>query len=177
MSQPQHYTPEFIKALAQAQPQVYAFVMTLVGQPDVAQDVLQETNTVLLEKAAEYDTSRDFVSWACGIARYKALSHFRDRKRDRHVFGEAAMARLAEAAGRRAAQVADRELALRRCIDKLSDEQQQLVVMRYGPDGSVTRIAAQVGRSANAVSVSLSKIRKMLAECVRQQVAPGGGVA
>lgn len=174
MMQESRFTKAFIRNLTQAQPRVFAYVMTLLPDPEAAQDVLQETNTVLLEKADEYDESRDFVRWACGIARFKVLAYRRDRGRDRLVFSDAMMERLAEAEPVGGEQWDQRQRALRHCVDQLSERHRDMVAMRYGPGGSVAEIARRLGRSVNAVSVTLAKVRKALGECVRATMGREG---
>lgn len=44
-------SPEFIQLLTTHQSRLYAYILTLVFDPNDADDVLQETNTVLWSKA------------------------------------------------------------------------------------------------------------------------------
>ena len=46
---------EFLTRVTGAQRSLYAFILTLVRQSADAEDVLQETNVVLWQKAAEQD--------------------------------------------------------------------------------------------------------------------------
>ncbi|MCU0982757.1 MAG: hypothetical protein MUF25_26650 [Pirellulaceae bacterium] len=59
---------EFLGCVSRAQRSLYAFILTLVRQPADAEDVLQETNLVLWQKAAEFDATRDFQSDLGGAA-------------------------------------------------------------------------------------------------------------
>jgi len=47
---------------------VSAFVLSIVRDFSIRDDVLQETAVVVLESFERYDTSRPFVSWAIGVA-------------------------------------------------------------------------------------------------------------
>lgn len=168
---PDPATTRFMQHLVDAQPRIYAYIMTLLPDPDAAHDVLQETSLALWQKMDEYDTQRDFVAWACGYARFKVLSHRRDASRDRLVFSDDMVDRLDAGALADAVDYDDRRGALDRCLAKLTDKQRDLILQRYRPDGSVTDIAEKSGRPVNTVSVSLSRIRKTLADCIRQSLA------
>ena len=55
-------------------------------------------------------------------------------------------------------EVDERKLALRDCIEQLPANWREIVQMRYWRSLSVTVVAAQLSRSANAVSVTLNRI-------------------
>ena len=61
--------------------------------------------------------------------------------------------------------------ALQICLDKLQPQQRKMILMRYTSDGSVPEIAEAIGRPARSVSVTLSRIRKTLFDCVRSETA------
>jgi RNA polymerase sigma-70 factor (ECF subfamily) len=52
---------EFVTQITREQRQLHAFVLSLVWNPSDADEVLQETNLALWEKAAEFDGSRPFA--------------------------------------------------------------------------------------------------------------------
>ncbi len=51
---------------------------------------------VLWQKFGEFDATRDFRKWAFGVARYEVLAFLRDRARDRHVFDDDLVTKLAD---------------------------------------------------------------------------------
>lgn len=163
----------FARAMVDAQPSIFAYVMSLTARSGDAHEILQQTNLVLWQKWAEYDESRgdSFTAWACGIARFEVLARYRDKSRDRHVFSEQAMLKLADMPGVEADEVSARMRALQVCLDKLQPQQRKMILMRYTSDGSVPEIAKAVGRPARSVSVTLSRIRKTLFDCVRSETA------
>ncbi len=65
---------EFLLLLTSHQSTLYASITALLGGVEGAQDVLQETNLVLLEKAGEFDLSRPFLPWALTVARFQMLA-------------------------------------------------------------------------------------------------------
>ena len=66
------------------QPRLYAFVLSLTGNPNEADDVLQNTNLVLLKKREAFRPEADFAAWAMQIARFEVQ---RLRERNARVRG------------------------------------------------------------------------------------------
>src|SRR4051794_17908104 len=81
-------TAGFLLLLTNHQSSLYAAIVSLLGGIEGAQDVLQETNAALLEKAAEYDPTRPFVPWAMGFARMQTLAWRKRQSRDRLVLDD-----------------------------------------------------------------------------------------
>jgi len=70
-------------------------------------------------------------------------------------------------------QSQDRLQALRNCLNKLSDKDQQFIRMRYY-DGSSARLVAQkVGASIDAVYRYTARLNDWLLNCVRRTLAAG----
>ena len=61
--------------------------------------------------------------------------------------------------------------ALESCLAKLSEKDRTLIRRRYQPGANVREIAAEAGRTANSISNSLSRIRRLLLECVDRKMA------
>jgi RNA polymerase sigma-70 factor (ECF subfamily) len=128
----------------------------------------------LWQKFAEFDASRDFRKWAFGVARYEVLSHLRDLVRDRHVFDDALVNRLADdAAVAEPRHDAQRE-ALEACLKKLPAAQRELVLSAYAKGTRIGELAAQRGQTAMSLYKVLHRIRRGLLECVRRQLATEG---
>lgn len=151
--------------LVHAQPRLFAYALTLVTDLDIAHEVLQQTNCKLLENADRFQTDQDFMPWACGAIRNEVLAYYRDRSRDKHVFSVSFISTMAEVAQREMKDDGQRS-ALKVCYEKLTDHQRMLIDMRYGPQGTVARMAEQLGRPASSISASLNKIRRLLEDCI-----------
>jgi RNA polymerase sigma-70 factor, ECF subfamily len=93
---------EFVQHLTAGQRRLYAFIRSQVASRDDADEVMQQTTTVLWEKYDSFRPDGDFVRWACGVARLEVLTHWRNRRRVRVLLGED----VAEAVGRRLADAA-----------------------------------------------------------------------
>ena len=54
---------------------------------------------------------------------------------------------------------------------QLSDLQRNLIMRRYGSQGSVQTVAREYGRTPGAISQSLHRIRAALLKCIEHQMA------
>lgn len=171
MSHEPHISAEFGLSLTRYQTSLYAYILSLVPDRNAAEDILQETNLTLWEKAQQFEPRSDFLAWATTIARFKALHARRDYARDRHQFSPAVAERLADRMDQKIGAIDTRRRALRDCLAKLPDNDQRMLAQRYHTEGSVQRLAAQTGRTASAVSQKLYRLRAILMECVRKTLA------
>ncbi len=162
---------EYLGRVTRAQRSLYAFILTLVRQSADAEDVLQETNLVLWQKAAEFDATRDFMPWALRIAQLQAMAHLKRRKRVPLTFDEPLLAVLADEAITEAEELDTRRQALAGCLQKLPERQRELIASRYEPGGSVNELACRLGKTPKAVSEMLRRIRRALLECIERRVA------
>jgi RNA polymerase sigma-70 factor, ECF subfamily len=168
---PKDFQEQFVRNLTNCQPALYAYILSLLPNRTDASDVLQDANLVMWRRSDEYVEGTNFLAWAYKIARYKVLAHHRDRRRDRHIFDDDLFSRLADAAGRRPRDPEGVASLLDDCVEDLAPAQRQLVQDRYAPGGSVQEMAQKLGQSAAALSVTLSRIRHALLECVRRKLA------
>ena len=89
---------QYFLAITAIQNRLHAYILSLLADPVAGQDVLQETNLVLIRKADDFQSGASFESWAYNTARFQVLAHLRDRKRDRLVLHEAFAEKLAPVA-------------------------------------------------------------------------------
>jgi len=166
----QHHD-QFLRLFAEHEAALRTFVRSMVPSLADASEIMQDAAVVLWQKFDEFDATRDFRKWAFGVARYEALTYLRDRVRDRHVFDDALVHRLAEdaaAAGQR--HEAQRE-ALDQCLQKLPAAQREMVLTAYTKGTRMDELAAERGQTAMSLYKMLHRIRRALLECVRRTMA------
>jgi RNA polymerase sigma-70 factor (ECF subfamily) len=163
----------FVQAIAGHQSRLYAYIVSLLGDRDQANDVLQETNVVLWRKAGEFEAGTSFAAWAYRIAYFQVLALRRRQSRERVVFSDRLVGRLAEEAVRDAEGFDSRRRQLERCLDDLPPRHRQLLELRYRDAVPVETLAGALGRSANAVALTLFRIRRRLSECIERHTSHG----
>ncbi|MEQ8848266.1 sigma-70 family RNA polymerase sigma factor [Botrimarina sp.] len=163
---------DFVTHLTDAQPALFSYICMLLGGVQEANNVLQETNLVLWKKAGEFQPGSNFKAWAREVAYYKALSHMRDSKRSR-VFIDQDRIEAAIASSSVLEDTDERRVALRHCLTELTDEQMNLLGMRYRAETPVVQIASLLGKSEGAVKMTLRRIRLGLMECIQRRIRAG----
>lgn len=162
------HNERFVRDLTDHQSRLYAYILTILGDPGAVHDVLQDANVAIWRKAEEYVEGTNFWAWVSRIAYFEVLAYRKRRQRDRLVFDDSLLDEIAAEAAVGAGPLAADLAALHRCMDKLSRLDQDLVRGRYQPGGSVKGLAQSRGKSAGAVSQALYRIRAELADCVEQ---------
>jgi RNA polymerase sigma-70 factor (ECF subfamily) len=146
------------------------FILRYVPAINDARDVLQETLVTLWAKRAEFDESREFLPWACGIARHKVREFWRKQPRWQAFGQDDLMALIDTRCEELAPQLSLRREKLRDCLAKLPAHQRSTLERFYGEEESVETLALREGRSTDAIYKMLQRIRRALQECVERGV-------
>jgi RNA polymerase sigma-70 factor (ECF subfamily) len=59
---------------------VFGFLMRMIQDRDVAEDIMQDSFFAAYRNIAQFDRSRNFLSWIFGIAHKRAIDYFRHIK-------------------------------------------------------------------------------------------------
>ena len=168
---------EFVALLARHDLALRRFVRSLLPSRDGVDDVVQETALECWKKFGDFQpadaesAADEFVRWACVIARFKVLSWQRDNARDRLVFREEVIEKLAHAATESLERREDERRAVDACLQKLPVDQQRLVLSVHSPGESIARIAKETGEQARRLYSRVNALRVILLECVERRLA------
>jgi RNA polymerase sigma-70 factor, ECF subfamily len=163
------HSDQFVQLLTNAQQQLTRFVRTLVPNRADAEEVLQETNLFIWRHADDFQLGTNFAAWACKIAHYQVLTFRKRQSRSRLWFSDALVEQLSQNADLNVAD-ADAE-SLELCMEKLSEQDRELIDLRYEPEATVESVAQRVGRSTKAVYNALGRIRTWLLDCMERATA------
>jgi RNA polymerase sigma-70 factor (ECF subfamily) len=140
---------------------VYAYVAYRVGDRTEAEDITSEAFERALRYRSSFDARRgDPVAWLLGIARncvYDAML------RNRPILSDPA-----DEPGEGVEERVVERLALRDALAALSDNDRELLALRYGADLTAKEIARLLERRTNAVEVGLTRARTRLAAALEQ---------
>jgi RNA polymerase sigma-70 factor (ECF subfamily) len=161
---------QLVRLLTQNQRRIFSYIYTLVPDRPAAEDLLQETCTVICEKFHEFRLDTDFVAWACQIAYWEVRAAQQKFARSKVIFDQAVLDAVAETAAAMAPELSDRHEALVKCLEKLHPRDRELVLIRYEPGGGVEAAAQRTGRSVVAAYKALTRLRKLLQDCVTHQL-------
>jgi RNA polymerase sigma-70 factor, ECF subfamily len=162
---------EFIRLLGQHRSQLLGYLFCMLRNFPDAEDVFQQMSLTLWGKFDEFAPGTNFASWATTVARNKALTHLRSRRRESARFSDQVLDELADmdvwSAPRHEQQLA----ALSECQDKLSEVDRSLLRQCYGESAKICEVAGHVGRPVASVYSRLAKIRRVLYQCIQRSVS------
>lgn len=162
---------EFDAHLAAAQPRLRGYLAAILGGWSDVDDLVQETNLVLIMKRDDFRAGTNFIAWAFRVAFFKATTWRRDRMREgRVVLSEIAFQDIAAEAEAHFAIRPPVIDALAQCLKNLPANERALVNAKYVDRQSLVDIAAKLGCSANSLHKSISRIRLALKKCLAQNL-------
>lgn len=140
-----------------------------------AQDIVQESFVVLLRKSHQFRASAKIYPYLRQFVRYEALNHLRARQREKLTVNQELTdlvdAQLAaHLSEHEALTIRRRRQALQDCMLQLKGQSLQLLLGFYRDAQSCQMLATLFARSANAVRLALSRLRKTLRKCVDRKM-------
>ena len=165
---------DFGRLFVKYQPRMYGYIRSLVANRTDAEEILQETASVLWRKFDQFEPGTNFLAWALKVARYEVL-HFKEKQgRDVLRFSEPFVDAVAEETVAASDRLGDLREALITCLDKLPAHQRNLFRRRYQSAATTRSVARELGRPPTTVYNALARIRRRLAECVERTLAREG---
>jgi RNA polymerase sigma-70 factor (ECF subfamily) len=162
--------PEFVQRLTASQSAMYAFIVSLLGGANDADDVLQETNMKLCRRWSQYDREQPFLRWAYAFARFEIMAYRKSKQRSRLVLDNTLVATIAGELEESSENADSRLKLLEVCLKRLNARQRELIFARYGRGEAVRDIAARLSRPENAMAALFYRLRKILADCVQSLI-------
>ncbi len=157
---------EFAQLFGRHARQIYAYILTLIPHWADAEDVFQETSTIIWEKFDEFTPGTNFRAWACQVAYYRAI-WFRQRQKKLAVpFGEEFFRLVSEETLSESTLLEDRHFALSGCMERLIELDRTLVERCYASGATIKQVALELGRSPDATYKTLKRIHRELFDCV-----------
>jgi RNA polymerase sigma-70 factor (ECF subfamily) len=153
---------------------LYGYIMSLMPNSSDADDVFQETSLVLWEKRNRYDPTRSFIAWSYGIARNVARNCIRKRRNRRQTLCPDLFVAVEEARLRATDALQQRSEAMEKCLDQLPGRHRTFVIGCYENKTPLAEVAQQMGISANALYLKLSRIRRHLLDCIQRTLQAEG---
>lgn len=147
---------------------LYGFVLTLVANSSDADDIVQETVTVMWAKFDEFEAGTDFGAWAVAIARYRIMNYRQQLQANKRRFSQPAMEAINQIAESSKKEEDFRQDALHQCIKKLHPKDRDVLYLRYEIGATLRNVAARLGQNANTLYTNLSRIHITLFHCIER---------
>jgi len=169
-------TQAFLRLYQANERRIYGFILALVPDWSAAEDLLQETTMVMWSKFDTFELGTDFAAWAMRIARYRVMNYRKKKRHQKVVFSDEVIEALERRARKTTRQLDASRDALRQCLQKLPQRDQELIHLRYEYDATTKSVAERLGRGLDAVYKALNRIHIQLFYCIRRTLAMEGSV-
>lgn len=157
---------QFFRLYNAVQKRIYAYLLMLVHNHNDAEDLLQETASILWEQFGSFDKGGSFGAWAIGIARNKALDFLKSKRSSRPLFGDEFYEDISKLGETESEHTEKRLKALRDCVKKMSLQNQTLINLRFEKGITIKKISQISEHSSDALYKRISRIYTFLHRCV-----------
>lgn len=160
----------FVEQVIASQRRLYAYIITLLPDPNEASDVLQQTNMALWRDAERFIEGTSFIAWALRIAYFMVLEHREQRQRIQRRFSDVLLENLARESASLTENEDSRLIAMRKCLEELPASHKDIIRRRYVQGETVKAMAASMRQTANTMANSLYRARRMLWNCINRRL-------
>jgi RNA polymerase sigma-70 factor (ECF subfamily) len=143
-------------------PKLVRYTTRVLGRPDAARDIVQETWIGVIRGLKRLDDPSQFAAWIYRIAHRKCVDGIRLNKRQRRLKESAEHEAIVAAAGIQSRPGHSEDSDLATAISQLSQEKREVVHLFYGEDLSIDDIATVLSVPAGTVKSRLHQAREAL---------------
>ncbi|MCX7804499.1 MAG: RNA polymerase sigma factor, partial [Planctomycetota bacterium] len=164
------YIEEFWRLTERHRADLYNRALALLGNPEDAEDVVQETLRVTFAKLHKLQDPDSLGRWMRRVNRNIALYVLRKRRAERKATKRLAEVKAGEAEGGGDRPIPDgwdiRDAVIR-SVDALPDTLRAVVTLRYVEDLSYEEIAGRLGVSLATVKIRMFRAHELLQKRLR----------
>ena len=161
---------QFLSVFIKNSSVLYHYILTLVPNYADADDLLQETASVMWSKFDSFHHDSNFLAWARQIARYNVSNYYRT-KHERFQLDQETLDILSIEAEKSSDRLDDKKEALENCLKKLALPDQQLIHKRFYNNIPIRSIAASLNRPPVTVYKRIAFIYTVLQSCIHKTLA------
>lgn len=165
---PNKKTKVFLSLLMANQRRINSYILSVVPNFSDADDIMQETISVMWRKFDGFEIGTDFAGWGLKVAHYCILDYRKKKSKDKLVFSESIFQQINEIAKETQDDTDDRITHLRQCIEKLKSTDQRLLKARYELNYNANSLAVQLDRSVQYIYKHLARIHHALNLCLKR---------
>jgi RNA polymerase sigma-70 factor (ECF subfamily) len=160
-----------VQVLMQQHNRLFAYIWSIVGDAQLAEDAMQELSVLAVEKGVEVADEDRLVVWLWRAAKLKALE-FRRQKRMVPLPLEGEVADQLEQAWQNYTSPGDSQLAeaLQQCITSLTPDHRELLRLRYTEGKKAGDIARALKRKAASVYQAIARLHRSLRDCIEARL-------
>lgn len=159
---------EFLGLFIAHQREIFTFILMLVPNAADAEDLLQETATIMWRKFEQFEKGTNFARWGIAVARNRIMKFWERQRNSWLKFNSELTARIVPQAESVFDRLDDRTQALQQCLGKLNERDRELIKLRYDKKTTTKNLAKELGRSAYGLYKTLARIHHVLENCVQK---------
>jgi RNA polymerase sigma factor (sigma-70 family) len=147
-----------------------SYIRSVVCDYHLSEDVFQSVSMDAIRSAAKFQDQPHLLRWLWTACRNRALNELRGQNKLVKIFDNEMLDLMQmhwEAKG--TCEQHETLSRLEKCISKLSSYGKELLYFRYRENMTGQRLADALGRKCDSVYVALSRMHRMLADCIRRQ--------
>ena len=152
---------------------IYRYIRTRVRDDAVAEDLTAEVFIKALEGLSEYEArGYPFQAWLYRIARARTVDYWRRQERRREV----ALEETIPTEGSHPEELVEMQDQWGRAMDlvaQLTDDQQDVLILRFIGELTLSEVAAALGKSTGSVKSLQHRALSSLARLLDEQTAVG----
>jgi RNA polymerase sigma-70 factor (ECF subfamily) len=152
---------------ARHQARVFRFLLRLVRQEAIAEELTNEVFMEAWRHAASFEGKSSAATWLLSIAHHRAVSSLRRRREQSWNEEEAAEIADAEDDPEVQLQKTDKASLLRRCLEALSPEHREVIDLVYYHEMSIGEVSSIVGIPESTVKTRMFYARKRMSELLK----------
>jgi len=153
---------------------IYSYIYLLIPCRADAEDLFQETLSIMWTKFDHFEEGKDFGSWGIGIAHHVIQNYRRKKGHGPLYLGEEIEGLLEEEAHQSIKAIDFRIEALRQCLTELNPLDRRIIHWRYEDEISVKSIAEKMCTTIKVIYVKLARAHDILLRCIRRTLAEQG---
>jgi len=161
---------------------IYAFVYTRMRNHADAEEVVQETFTVVFRSIESYRGTSSLLSWIYGIAKNTLNNNFRRQQVEARRI-DALSPDMVRSPSAISDCTPEEILCMRRYVEAVKDRlesisswQSEIFAMRHLEDMSIQEISAKTHRSSDAVRSSLYRVKRLFVEAAELSATASDGL-
>ena len=162
---------DFLRLILEHKSRIYGYILRLIPNRSVADDLMQETTLVMWEKFHQFKIGTNFPAWGIQIARIKVLQYRAASAKSPIHFSQEVFNSLASPIEGDDYQEIEKIQALENCLRKLSKRDHKLIQLRYTEKRKIKDIAESLGWPAGMAYKLMAKIHYLLKECIEKRLS------
>lgn len=156
-------------------PSVYRYLYGRCGDASLAEDLAQDAYVRAMRaiQSSFQGGSSDFLAWMIRIARNRFLDHVKSGRVRWEVVVDEIPVTVATGNPETEALASVEGADLRKALSRLTDEQQEIVLMRFFQGLQIAEVAGATGRTEGAVKALQFRALRALARILQLEAAAG----